>query len=208
MNPPFKRKLRLFISLLLTLLLPLGLQSCATTATRVDSSQFRSTMGLDPQDVAEVATQMAESVLSANVLKNKGVNNRSVIVISNYRNNTSLYDFDPNMIYKRVTTTLNQSGVAYCYVKNGDDSFIKGNRSRIAGENDINRFLGEREASSGPDPQYSMTLELIENTNYIGNRTQKAYQIHMAINQIGKGLSVWEDIRDINKLGKRALLGL
>jgi PBP1b-binding outer membrane lipoprotein LpoB len=208
MTSSIKLKIRQFIFLGSALALPLGLQSCATTATRVDSSQFRSTMGLDPQDVAEVATEMAESLLRANILKNKGANGRSVIAISNCRNNTSLYDFDPNMIYKRVTTTLNQSGVAYCYVKNGDDSFVSGNRSSVAGENEVRGFLGEAKASSGPSPQYSMTLELIENANYIGNRTQKAYQIHMAINQIGKGLSVWEDIRDVNKLGKRAAIGL
>lgn len=182
--------------------------SCASySVSRVDSSQFRSSMGLDPQDVKETSALMAESLLADNILKNKGSSGRSVVVISNFRNNTSLYDFDPNLIYNPIRVTLNKSGVAYAYVKNRDDSYVGGNRARVNTYNEEADFLGESRVSSGPSPQYSLTLELIENTTYVGNRTQKAYQIHMTLNQIGRGLAIWEDIQDINKLGKRASIG-
>jgi PBP1b-binding outer membrane lipoprotein LpoB len=182
--------------------------SCASySVSRVDSSQFRSSMGLDPQDVKETAAIMAESLLADNVLKNKGSSGRSVVVISNFRNNTSLYDFDPNLIYNPIRVTLNKSGVAYAYVKNRDDSYVSGNRARVNTYNEEADFLGDSRISSGPSPQYSLTLELIENTTYVGNRTQKAYQIHMTLNQIGRGLAIWEDIQDINKLGRRAAIG-
>lgn len=62
--------------------------------------------------------------------------------------------------------------------------------------------------SAGPSPQYTLTLELIEDHASLGRTTQKAYQIHMAINQIGKGLSIWEDLRDVAKVGTRASVGL
>jgi PBP1b-binding outer membrane lipoprotein LpoB len=186
----------------------LAFTSCASySVSRVDSSQFRASMGLDPQDVKETAALMAESLLADNILKRKGAGGRSVVAISNFRNNTSLYDFDPNLIYNPIRVTLNKSGVAYAYVKNSDDSFVSGNRARVNTFNEEADFLGDARTSSGPSPQYSLTLQLIENATFVGNRSQKAYQIHMTLNQIGSGLAIWEDIKDINKLGRRASIG-
>jgi hypothetical protein len=163
-------------------------------------------MGLDPQDVAETASAMSQSMLAANVLKAKGSEGRSVIAISTFRNNTSLYDFDPNVIFNPIRVTLNKSGVAYCYVTN--DAYVSRNRSAVAHENSVRDFLGEGgHVSSGPSPQYSLTLELIEQAGYIGNTTQKAYQIHMTLNQIGRGLAIWEDMKDVGKVGHRAAIG-
>jgi PBP1b-binding outer membrane lipoprotein LpoB len=182
--------------------------SCASySVSRVDSSQFRASMGLDPQDVKETSALMAESLLADNILKRKGAGGRSIIAISNFRNNTSLYDFDPNLIYNPIRVTLNKSGVAYAYVKNQEDSFVSGNRARVNTYNEEADFLGDSRISSGPSPQYSLTLQLIENATFVGNRSQKAYQIHMTLNQIGSGLAIWEDIQDINKLGRRAAIG-
>ena len=48
-------------------------------------------MEFDPKDVADVSAELAESLLSANILRNKGPDGRSVIVISTFRNNTDLY---------------------------------------------------------------------------------------------------------------------
>jgi len=186
----------------------LALTSCASySVSRVDSSQFRASMGLDPQDVKETAALMAESLLADNILTRKGAGGRSIIAISNFRNNTSLYDFDPNLIFNPIRVTLNKSGVAYAYVKNSDDGFVSGNRAKVNTYNEEADFLGDSRISSGPSPQYSLTLQLIENATFVGNRTQKAYQIHMTLNQIGSGLAIWEDIQDINKLGRRAAIG-
>jgi len=195
----------------------LALTSCGTEPTRVSTSQLRSTMGLDPKDVADVSAEMAESLLSANILRNKGADGRSIVAISTFRNNTALYDFDPNLMFNRVKVTLNKTGVAYCYVTN--DAYVSQHRSAIAAsnahtaqENELREFSGSSERksmqSSGPRPQYSLTLELIEDHARLGRTTQKAYQIHMTLNQIGQGLSIWEDLRDIAKVGTRGSVGL
>ena len=197
MNHRLIQALPLFAALLLT--------SCASVS-KVSTSQFRTTMGLDPQDIEETSTQMAQSMLAANVLKAKGAEGRSVIVISTYRNNTALYDFDPNLIFNPIRVTLNKSGVAYCYVTN--DAYVSGHRAAVAHENSVRDFLGEGEhLSSGPSPQYSVTLELIENAGYSGNTSQKQYQIHMTLNKIGSGLAIWEDLKPVNKIGHRAAIG-
>jgi len=181
------------------------LSSCASVS-KVSTSQFRTTMGLDPQDIEETSSQMAQSMLAAHVLTAKGAEGRSVIVISTFRNNTALYDFDPNLIFNPIRVTLNKSGVAYCYVTN--DAFVSRNRAAVSHENSVRDFLGEGgRVSSGPSPQYSITLELIENAGYSGNTTQKQYQIHMALNKIGSGLSIWEDLKPVNKVGRSAVVG-
>jgi PBP1b-binding outer membrane lipoprotein LpoB len=197
MNHRLIKALPLFAALFLT--------SCASV-TKVSTSQFRTTMGLDPQDIEETSTQMAQSMLAANVLKAKGAEGRSIIVISTYRNNTALYDFDPNLIFNPIRVTLNKSGVAYCYVTN--DAYVSGHRAAVAHENSVRDFLGEGgHLSSGPSPQYSVTLELIENAGYSGNTSQKQYQIHMTLNKIGSGLAIWEDLKPVNKIGHRAAIG-
>lgn len=190
----------------LALLIGLSLSSCATySVQRVSTSQLSSTTGLDPKDVAEISAQMTESMLAANVLRRKGAGGRSVIALSTFRNNTSLYDFDPRMVFNRITVTLNRTGMAYSYVTG--DRYVTSHRSATVRENQVREFLGESKLSSGPSPQYTLTLELIEDHAQLGRTTQKAYQIHMTLNEIGSGLSVWEDLRDIAKVGRRAAVG-
>lgn len=179
--------------------------SCAYHAERVSASNFRTTTRLDPRDVAEVSAQMTESLLQAGVLRKKGSGGRSVVAISTFRNNTALYDFDPKMVFNRVTVTLNRTGIAYSYVVN--DGYVRANRAAVSDENEVREFLGERQLSSGPSPQYSLTLELIEDHASVGRTTQKAYQIHMTLNDISSGLSIWEDIRDVYKMGTRPAIG-
>jgi len=190
--------------------------SCGSAPTRVSSSQLRSTMGFDPKDVADVSAQMAESLLSANILRNKGKDGRSIVAISTFRNNTALYDFDPKLMFNRVTVTLNKTGVAYCYVTN--DAYVSQHRSNIAAsnrradlKNELLEFAGSTDRvshrSSGPSPQYTLTLELIEDHASVGRTTQKSYQIHMTLNEIGRGLAIWEDLQDVSKTRTRASVG-
>lgn len=183
------------------------LSSCATySVSRVTTNQLATTTGLDPSDVAEISAQMTESLLASGALRRRGNDGRSIVAISTFRNNTSLYDFDPNLVFNRIKVTLNRTGQAYSYVQN--DRFVSANRSAVSRENKVREFLGEAKTSSGPSPQYTLTLELIENHAQLGARvTQKAYQIHMTVNDINSGLSVWEDLQDIAKVGRRSAIG-
>ena len=163
-----------------------------------------------------MSAQMAESLLSANILRNKGKDGRSIVAISTFRNNTALYDFDPKLMFNRVTVTLNKTGVAYCYVTN--DAYVSQHRSNIAAsnrradlKNELLEFAGSTDRvshrSSGPSPQYTLTLELIEDHASVGRTTQKSYQIHMTLNEIGRGLAIWEDLQDVSKTRTRASVG-
>lgn len=200
----------------------LALAACGSAPTRVSTGQMRTTMGLDPQDVAEVAAQMTESLISSGAMREKGKEGRSIVAISTFRNNTALYDFDPKLVYNKVMVALNKSGLAYGYVTG--DAYVDQNRSRVASsnaeavaharaKNELLELTGSaqretaRVASSGPRPQYTLTLELIENHGSVGRTTQKGYQVHMTLNAIGQGLALWEDEQPINKMGTRAAVG-
>jgi hypothetical protein len=139
-----------------------------------------------------------------------------VIAISTFRNNTDLYDFDPNVIFARVRELLIKSGVAYFYATN--DANVNENRASVSShnsvasaQNDELRSLGSPERvpyrSSGPAPQYTLSLELSVDPASIGRTTQKSYQIHMTLNEIGRGLVVWEEKKKISINGTRASAG-
>jgi PBP1b-binding outer membrane lipoprotein LpoB len=172
-----------------------------------DVSQRRSTTEFDSKDIADVSAELAESLLSANILRNKGPDGRSVIVISTFRNNTDLYDFDPNVIFNRIRVTLNKSGVAYCYATN--DANVNENRASVAADNSVARAqnddlrsIGSSERvayrASGPSPQYTLSMELSVDHASVGRTTQKNYHIHMTLNDIRRNLLIWQDAKKIS----------
>ena len=177
-----------------------------------DASKRRSTMGFDHEDAVDVSAKLAESLLSANVLRNRGPDGRSVIAISTFRNNTDLYDFDPNVIFARIRESLIKSGVAYFYATN--DADVNENRASVSADNSVAsaqnndlRSTGSservRSRSSGHPPQYMLSMELSEDPASVGSTTQKNYQIHMALKEVGKGLEIWEDLLLVSKTRTR-----
>jgi hypothetical protein len=139
-----------------------------------------------------------------------------VIAISTFRNNTDLYDFDPNVIFARVRELLIKSGVAYFYATN--DANVNENRASVSSHNSVAsarnddlRSLGSSKRvpyrSSGPAPQYTLSSELSVDPASVGRTTQKSYQIHMTLNEIGRGLVVWEEKKKISINGTRASAG-
>jgi hypothetical protein len=165
-------------------------------------------MGLDPKDVVDVAEQMAESILTSNVLRIRGEDGRSIIAFSTFRNNTSLEQFDPNMVFNRVSVTLNRTGVAYVHSGNDplvgrrQDDVAAANRD-IAAQNELLEFTGSKRRiqrfSAGSTPQYSLGMELIESASQVRKTSQCAYQIHMTVVEVSRGVVVWEDVRDVAK---------
>ena len=183
-----------------------------TSPADADASKRRSTMGFDHEDAVDVSAKLAESLLSANVLRNRGPDGRSVIAISTFRNNTDLYDFDPNVIFDRIRVALIKSGVAYCYATN--DANVNENRASVSAHNSVAsarnddlRSIGSSERvayrSSGPSPHYMLSMELSEDPASVGSTTQKNYQIHMALKEVVRGLEIWEDLLIISKTRTR-----
>jgi uncharacterized protein involved in outer membrane biogenesis len=127
-----------------------------------------------------------------------------------------LYDFDPNAIFNRIRVTLNKSGVAYCYATN--DVNVNENRASVSADNSVARAqnddlrsIGSSERvtyrSSGPSPQYTLSMGLSVDHASVGRTTQKNYYIYMTLNEIRSGLAIWEEMKKISINGTRASAG-
>lgn len=181
---------------------------CASAPRQVAVSEMRTSMGLDPVDVVEVATQMAESILASSVLRSRGSDGRSVIAFSTFRNNTTLEGFDPNLIFNRVSVILNRTGTAY--VHGTEDPLVGKNRARLAevnreidAKNELLEFTGSNQRIpkhvTPSAPNYSIGIELIESPSQVGNTVQVSFQIHMTVTDVQRGVVAWEDVRDVSK---------
>jgi PBP1b-binding outer membrane lipoprotein LpoB len=184
------------------------LGGCAAPPKQVAFSEMKTSMGLDPGDVAEVAGQMAESILASNVLRIRGEDGRAIIAFSTFRNNTSLQQFDPNLLFNRVSVILNRTGIAYVHgthdplVGRHQEQLAAANRL-IDAENELLEFTGSKKRipkhRSQSSPQYSLGIELIESSSQVGKTVQAAYQIHMTVVEVSRGVVAWEDLRDVAK---------
>jgi PBP1b-binding outer membrane lipoprotein LpoB len=184
------------------------LMGCASAPRQVAISEMRTSMGLDPVDVVDVATQMAESMLATNVFRSRGSDGRSVVAFSTFRNNTSLEGFDPNLIFNRVSVILNRTGTAY--VHGAEDPLVGKNRARLAAanreieaKNELLEFTGSKQRipkhATSSAPNYSIGIELIEAPSQVGNTVQVSFQIHMTVTDVQRGVVAWEDVRDVSK---------
>ena len=184
------------------------LVGCASKPKQVAFSEMQTSMGLDPRDVADVAGQMAESILASNVLRIRGSDGRAIIAFSTFRNNTSLEQFDPNLLFNRVSVILNRTGTAYVHgshdplVGRHQEQLAAANR-QIEAENELLEFTGSKRRipkyRSQDTPQYSLGIELIESSSQVGKTVQAAYQIHMTVVEVSRGVVAWEDLRDVAK---------
>lgn len=165
-------------------------------------------MGLDPKDAAEVAEQMALSIMASNALRHRERDGRPIITFSSFRNNTSLEQFDPNILFNRVSVTLNKTGAAYVcspgdpLVGRHQEQVERANQE-IAAQNELLEFTGSKQRVQkqqyGSAPGYALGIELIESSSQVGKTIQSAYQVHMTVTEISRGAVVWEDLRDVVK---------
>ena len=182
--------------------------SCSSSPKQVPISGLRTTLGFDPRDAAEVAEQMARSIIASNVLSHRDRHGRAVITFSSFRNNTSLDQLDPNILFSRVSVTLNKTGVAY--VCSSDDPLVGRHQERVGranqkipAQNELLEFTGSNNRVQmqqyGNEPRYALGLELIESASQVGKTVQSAYQVHMTVTDISRGTVVWEDVQDVAK---------
>lgn len=176
---------------------------CATPARRIDPAgpaTITSVRGINIQDWQGAATAMSESLLSSGVLGNKG--EPDLIAISSFVNNTSQH-IDRDLLLKKVRTVLSKSGRAQTITTVGI-----GGRTEDALATDAMRkkaFLDED--VQRPEPDYTMTLKIIEQVERAGRTRQAAYLFQMSLTDTDRGVAVWEDEKVIAKQGTKAAVG-
>ncbi len=203
---------RIFLSVL-NGALACALCACTLTTPRTAGLHGPATSTLDPREVAEVSEAMVRSILASNVLKHRDSSGRAIVLIESFRNKSYLYTFDPNILYNRLRSTFNRSGVAHAYLADDEpltNAFLKrhragvdANNAQIKARNELLEFTGSPQLedlrSAGHSPQYSLTVELQEDQGHSGHRAQAPNRIHMVLSHVEDGLVVWEDVRELSK---------
>lgn len=150
---------------------------CATTTTTMESSQKLTSSGLDTQDFAAKGEEMVNSLLERDVL-DKASQHPAVIAIGRIVNNTTLY-IDTDLLMKTIRVRLNSNGKAVTDTTGG--------------------------ALNTDDFTFSGKIIQPQNVKE-GNETQHTYVLQLSLTD-NKGLAVWEDEREVNKLTKTHVFG-
>lgn len=178
--------------------------NCANnSAKRVDPSgpnTVTTVEGINLQDWQDAAKKMSESLLSSGTLGQDG--SPDLIAISKFVNDTSQH-VEQEMLIKKIRTVLNQSGQAQTITTisgsgEAEDPLAKKQAKKEA-------FLDEDKEQ--PEPDYTMTLQIIEKVARAGDTRQAAYVFQMSLTDAGRGVAVWEDSTTIAKQGEQASVG-
>lgn len=168
------------------------------------SGQIMRGMAFDTQDAVDAASELAQSLLKADILGKGG--KPSYIVISRYINNTG-EQIDRDSVVKRIRVALNQAGVAQT-ITSLDSTGSTENAEDTFGANERERqeftYNGE---NAPPSPEYSLTFKILKDRVSQGSKNQVTYTLQMSLNDIRNGIAVWEDEKRVVTQGKDKGIG-
>lgn len=181
------------------------LAGCQTTDTRtIDSKgpESLNTSAINPQDWANAADQLVQSLLSSGALATSP-RQPAILAIDRVINNTSL-SIDTDLLIKKIRVALTQSGKVALINTMG-----LGERAVVAAEAEQMAEMlsptGKRAAQAFPD--YTLYAKLIQQTDRANGTTQNTYTFQMSLVDVRSGLTVWEEEKEIAKQTKRAAVG-
>lgn len=176
---------------------------CASTPRYVDATGPETIVSLDQiniQDWASAADDMVRSLLISPTFENQG-DKPAVMAISRIINSTQ-QQVDTDYLTRRIRAALNQSGKA---VTTTTISFGGRVEDPLASEaSQLQEFLGQSQRLM---PQYTLSGKLLEDRVRAGNRRQVTYTFQLALTEVGTGIAVWEDVKEIAKQGTRPSVG-
>jgi len=194
-------------SLAVAVLMPaaLFLGACSETVpeTRVVDSKGTEaivTSGINPQDWANAADQMVNSLLSSGVLE-RVPRQPAVMAIDRITNNTQL-SVDTDLLVKKIRVALNRSGKVETTSTMGI-----GERAVVASEAAELEELTTGKKTQMKAPDFTLLGKLIQTTQRAGNITQNTYTFQMSLVSVKSGNAIWEDEREIAKQSKRPSVG-
>lgn len=179
---------------------------CSSKPVVVDeqqSGQIMRDLGFDTQDAVEAATQLSQSLLNSGTLGRDG--EPSVIVISNYVNNTG-EQIDRDTVVKRIRVALNKAGVAQTLTSIGVGGGAEGAEDGFsARERSANILSGDDEPLVEPD--FALTFKILKDHVSQGSKKQVTYTFQMSLTEIRTGLAAWEEEKRVITQGGGSVLG-
>lgn len=181
----------------------LFLTGCETTDTRtIDSKgpESLNTSSINPQDWANAADQLVQSLLSSNALE-KAPAQPAIMAVDRVINNTTL-NIDTDLLIKKIRVALTQSGKVAV-----TNTMGLGERAVVASEAAELEEMTTGKKAKLQAPHYTLYGKLIQQTDRSKGITQNTYTFQMSLVQVSTGLTVWEEEREIAKQTKRATVG-
>ncbi|MBR3147843.1 MAG: penicillin-binding protein activator LpoB [Alphaproteobacteria bacterium] len=162
-------------------------------------------MELEYRDWTATAEKMTESMISSGALKAEP---KPVIAIANIKNDT-MQRFDPDILTKKIRTTLLKSGKAQVATNfSGEDTTSNKVRSERTNDEYNQSTIAQKGTLIAPNMSLSgkmlqRNLKL-ESGWFSSVDTRVEYYLQLTLTDLKTGLSVWEDERPIIKEGKDA----
>ncbi len=192
----------------------LALSACAAPPPRrIDASGDEAvvSMGLDYQDIVEMAGTMATKLVSNSFLNYAPYQGKYPIkmVLSDVNNKTNIRNFPSDAVRTRVRgSALNSGKVRFVssFGSGPTDSIVKNSQDAI----DDPRFRKDQipEAGSLTYPELSLATEIMYFRSTDGTNRQNTYEIHMFVSDIKTGEIMWEENSGpIAKLGSKGTVG-
>lgn len=184
--------------------LVLTFAGCATAPeTRtVDAKgpESLNTSTINPQDWANAADQMVQSLLSSNALA-KSPQQPAVLAVDRVINNTTL-NIDTDLLIKKIRVALTQTGKVAV-----TNTMGLGERAVVASEAAELEEMTTGKKAKLKAPNFTLYGKLIQQTDRSKGVTQNTYTFQMSLVDVKSGLTVWEDEREIAKQTKRPGMG-
>lgn len=184
-----------------SVLLVTGCTTAPETRT-VDSKgpESLNTSAINPQDWANAADQLVQSLLTSNALE-RAPRQPAVLAVDRIINNTTL-SVDTDLLIKKIRVALTQTGKVAI-----TNTMGLGERAVVASEAaELEEMTtGKKQKLKAPD--YTLYGKLIQQTDRSKGVTQNTYTFQMSLVDVKSGLTVWEEEREIAKQTKRATVG-
>jgi len=174
--------------------IPLFFNGCATPPRYVTpGAPPPVTSGLDIQKFTAAANDAVNELLASDVL-GKVSNPPAVIFVSHIVNNTG-QQFDTDLLTKKITSALNQSGKA---VTTSTDPAAKGYQQE-------NQFLNDQQNTRLPD--FTLSGKIIETIDRAGSTSVTTYTFQLSLNDTKTAYQVWEGDKEIGVISSQRPVG-
>lgn len=182
----------------------LFLTGCGT-ATYTDSKGTGTIVSLDQIDIQDwnrAADELVASLLASGVLE-RAPEQPAVMAVSRIVNNT-MQQVDTDSLIKKIRIELNRSGKTITTTTLGFGGRVEDPLAKEVAELQARQSGQKRNLTL---PYYTLSGKLLEDRARAGSTRQVTYTFQLALTTVKDGLAVWEDEKQISKIGKKPAVG-
>lgn len=198
------KKVKVFLGVLCAMLVVAG---CAPTAKNIDPNSEFTTMGLDYNNLKGVMAEMIDSLLQDRYTQSLSKDNPKVVAISDIINDTT-QKVDVESLSRELTRAMRRSGkfkLTMAVARSGGsvDGMI-GDSRNLRDNKEFNQYTTAEEGTLSA-PSLSLSGKIGQTIHRMGKNKKVDYYILLTLTDIKTGEVIWDDQRDISKMGNANL---